>query len=61
MVAHHSVSTQVDCKHRGQQFDAIHDPLAAVFEIKARLFIYTAQESTAYTAGYAVVVRRIFD
>jgi len=61
MVAHNSVSAQVNCKHRRQQFDAIHDPLATVFEIKACLFIYTAQEGTAHTAGDAVVVRRIFD
>ena len=35
MVTHDGVGTQVNGKYRTQQPDAIHDPLAAVFEVKA--------------------------
>ena len=56
MIAHYSVGTQINCKHGRKQFDAIHDPLPAVFEIKTREGIFATQEGTPHAAGDAVVV-----
>jgi len=50
VVAHHSVSAKVNCKHGTQQLDSINDPLAAVFEVKTRGRAPVAQEGTPYAA-----------
>jgi hypothetical protein len=59
MVTHNGVGTQINSESRTQQFDAIHDPLAPVFEIKASVGIYATQEGAPHTSGDAVVVGRV--
>ena len=45
--------------YRTQQLDAIDDPLAAVFKIKAAVDVFATQKGPPYTSGDAVVVGRI--
>ena len=61
MIVHDGVSTQVDGKYRTHQLDTIHNPLAAVFEVKAGNWIGPTKEGTPDTSGDAVVVRRVLD
>ena len=61
MVVHDGVGTQINGKHRTHQLDAVHNPLATVFKIKAGYWIGTAQESTPHASGDAVVIRCFFD
>jgi hypothetical protein len=42
------------------EIDAIYNPLATVFEVKASVGILATQECAPYTSGDAVVVGRVF-
>jgi len=61
MVAHDGIGKQINGEYRAQQFDAIDDPLAAVFEIKTGMGIFTTQECTPHASGDAVVIRCVID
>ena len=61
MVVHDCVGTQVNGKYGAHQLDAIHNPLAAVFEIKAGQWVRTTQKGSPYASGDAVVVRGVFN
>jgi len=50
MVIHDGVGTQVDGENRTEQFDAIDDPLAAMFKVKAGVSIFATQEGAPDTA-----------
>ena len=50
------IGTQVDREDRTQQFNAITDPLAAVFKVKTGMGILAAQESPPDASGDAMVV-----
>src|SRR5690554_2322315 len=56
MVRHDRIGADIDSKHLCQRKNSIFDPLAAVFEAFAGDSITTAQESSANTAGRAMVV-----
>ena len=51
--------TQIDGEYGTQQFDTIHDPLAAVFEIETRMGIFTTKKRTPDTSGDAMVIGRV--
>ncbi len=59
VIRHHRISTDTNGEYRRQLFDLIHDLLFPISVAIARRVIITAQESAAYTAVSAVVVRRI--
>jgi hypothetical protein len=59
VIAHDGIGAQIHCKFGTQQFDALDDPLAAVFKVKTGGRIISTQESTPYASGNAVVVRCI--
>jgi hypothetical protein len=54
------IGTQINREKPTWQFDAVDDPLAAVFEIKAGVGILARQEGTTDASGDAMVVRRVF-
>src|SRR5690606_1020678 len=56
MVRHDRIGADIDSEHLCQRNNSIFDPLAAVFEAFAGESITTAQESSANTAGSAMVV-----
>jgi len=56
VITHHRISTQINRKHRAKQFDAIHDPLSAVFEIKTGVNIFSTQEGAPHTTADAMVI-----
>jgi hypothetical protein len=56
VIAHHSVSEQLDCKHRGKLHQTIFDPLAPVREVSSREAIATAEKSAPDAARSAMVV-----
>ena len=59
MIMQNGIGAHVDSKHRAEQLDAIHNPLAAVFKVKASVGIFTTQECPSNTSGDAMVVRRV--
>ena len=50
VIAHDGIGTQIDGEFGTQQFDTIHDPLAAVFEIETRMGIFIAKKRTPDTS-----------
>jgi hypothetical protein len=59
MIMQNGIGTQLNGKHGGQQFDAINDPLATMFKVKAGKGVFATQKSASDAAGNAVVVRCI--
>ena len=60
VVIHDGIGTQINREHLTEQFDAVDDPLAAVFEVKAGVGILATQKFAPHTSGDAVVVGRVF-
>jgi|GEM_PF-7013212 len=56
VVAHDRISAQIHSNYGAKQSDAVHDPLATVFEIEARMGIFATQEGPPDTAEDAVIV-----
>ncbi len=50
VVMQNGKGAQVNRKDRRKVFDAIHNPLTAVFKIKTGLRVFAAQESSAHAA-----------
>ena len=50
VVTHYRVCAQIDREYGADELDAIHDPLAAMFEIKSRAGVYPTQKGATYTS-----------
>jgi hypothetical protein len=59
VIAHHSLSAELDAEERGQYPNSVFNPRAAVFIAPAGVAIYTTKAGPPHTAGSDVVVGSI--